>query len=56
MTITALVEFVQSLVTAILGWAGSYINFITSNPVVLVFVVTPLIFWAIGAIRRMLRL
>lgn len=51
-----LIEFVQALVTALLAWAQSFITFITSNPVILVFVITPLLFWAIGAIRRMLRL
>ena len=51
-----LIEFVQALVTALLGWAQSFVTFITSNPVILVFVITPLLFWAIGAIRRMLRL
>lgn len=56
MEISALISFVQSLVTALIGWAQSFVTFITSNPIILVFVITPLLFWAIGAIRRLLRL
>lgn len=56
MDISGLIAFVQSLVTALISWGGSFISFITSNPVILVFVVTPLLFWAIGMIKRLLRL
>lgn len=66
MTISALITFVTNLIgslgsgsdpgTGLLGWAQQFVDFITSNPVILVFVITPLLFWAIGAIRRMLRL
>lgn len=66
MTISALITFVTNLIgslgngtdpaTGLLGWAQQFVNFITGNPVILVFVITPLLFWAIGAIRRMLRL
>lgn len=66
MTISALITFVTTLIgnmgsgetpgSGLLGWAQQFVNFITANPVILVFVVTPLLFWAIGAIRRLLRL
>lgn len=66
MTIAQLIEFVQTLIgtptvgetagSGLLGWASQFVSFITSNPVILVFVITPLLFWAIGAIRRLIRL
>lgn len=66
MTIQQLITFVTTLIgtlpdgntagTGLLGWAGQFVNFITDNPVILVFVITPLLFWAIGMIKRLLRL
>lgn len=56
MDISGVISAVTSLVTALVTWAGSFIGFITSNPIILVFVITPLLFWGIGAIKRMLRL
>lgn len=41
--------------TGMIGWIGSYVGTITSNPLLLAFVLTPAIFWALGAIRRIMR-
>lgn len=43
-------------VGGMVGWIASYIGAITSNPLLLMFVLCPAIFWAIGAIRRIIRL
>ena len=66
MTIDALITFVTTLIgtlpsgntagTGLLGWASQIVAFITGNPVILVFVITPLLFWGVGMIKRLLRL
>lgn len=66
MTIANIINFVTSLLgspasgetpgTGLIGWAGQFIDFVTDNPVILVFVITPLLFWGIGAIKRLIRL
>lgn len=56
MEIAALITFVTTLVTGLIDWAQSFVTFVTSNPVILVFVITPLLFWGIGAIKRLIRL
>lgn len=66
MTLAQLITFVTTLIgsptsgstpgTGLIGWCETFINFITSNPIVLVFVITPILFWGLGAIKRMLRL
>lgn len=55
---TTLISNVGSLVTGMVTWITSYIGAITAsgNELLLLFVLCPAIFWAIGAIRRLIRL
>lgn len=47
---------VSSLVTAAIGWIGQFVTVITSNPLLLAFVVVSFVGLGVGLIRRIIRL
>lgn len=47
---------VTSLVTAAIGWIGQFVTVITSNPLLLAFVVVSFVGLGVGLIRRIIRL
>lgn len=47
---------IGSVVTAAITWMGSFVTFITSNPLILLFVVVAFVGLAIGLIRRLIAL
>lgn len=57
MELSGVVTSIGTLVTGMMSWIGSYVGAITTstNGLLLAFVLTPAIFWALGAIRRIMR-
>lgn len=55
-TIASIISDVTSLVTAASGWISTYVTAITSNPLILMFVVVAFVGLGVGLIRRMIRL
>lgn len=53
MTLQEVLTTVTSILTAALGWVSSTITMITANPLLLVFVVIPLIFLGVNMLRRL---
>lgn len=51
---SAIITDVTSLVTAAIGWAGTVATTITSTPLLLIFVLIPLVGLGIGIFRRLL--
>ena len=45
---------ISTIVTASIGWMGQFVNFIGANPIVLVFVVLPLVGFAVSILKRLL--
>ncbi|MEA4896589.1 MAG: hypothetical protein VB064_15200 [Oscillospiraceae bacterium] len=45
---------IGSIVTASIGWMGQYATFIGTYPIVLVFVVLPLVGFAVSILKRLL--
>lgn len=56
MTLSTILSDVSSVVTQALTWAGSVVTFIQSNPIVMIFVLVPLIGLGIGMVKRMISL
>lgn len=56
MTLAQILEAITSIFTSIVSWVGSVITMITSNPLILLFVVMGVALIAIGVVRRLLRL
>ena len=46
---------VTSFVTSAIGWIGSFVTCITSQPLLLMFVITGFVGIAVGLIRRLIR-
>jgi hypothetical protein len=52
--LTSILGNVGSIVTAIISWAGSVVNFITSNPIILLFAVSGLAGYAFVTVKNFL--
>lgn len=55
-TLATILADVSSVVTSALQWAGSVVSFIASNPIVMIFVLIPLVGLGIGMVKRMISL
>ena len=55
-TVSTILGYVTSIVTSAVSWMGSFATFVTGNPLVLVFVLIPLVGLGIGLFRRLLSL
>lgn len=55
LTIATLIENVGTVLTGLVGWMGSVINFITGQPLVLIFVLLTICITAFGAVSRMVK-
>lgn len=55
-TLATILADVSSVVTQALTWAGSVVTFIQDNPIVMIFVLVPLVGLGIGMVRRMISL
>lgn len=51
-----IITAVTSIVTASIGWVTSFVGAITSNPLILMFVVLAFVGLGVGLIRRLIRL
>lgn len=54
MTMETIITNVGSIITAAMTWASSAVNFITSNPLILMFVLISLVGIGVGLVRRFL--
>lgn len=54
MDTAAVISAIGAVVNGAIGWMGSFVNFIGNNPIVLVFVVLPLVGFAVGILKRLL--
>lgn len=54
MTMETIITNVGSIITAAMTWATSAVNFITSNPLILMFVLLSLVGIGVGLVRRFL--
>lgn len=55
-TLASILTDVGSVVTSALSWAGDVVDFIVANPIVMIFVIVPLVGLGIGMVRRMISL
>lgn len=55
-TIASIISDVGSIVTAAVGWIGSYAEVITANPLIEMFVIVSFVGLGVGLIRRLIRL
>lgn len=53
-TVATLVGNAGDIVTAALGWVGSTVSTVTSNPLILLFVILPLVGLGVGLFRRLI--
>lgn len=56
MTGSAILSFVGDVVTASVSWMGDIVTFVTSNPLVLLFVTISLVGLGVGLLSRVLGL
>jgi len=56
MTMEALMTAIGTIVTQAISWIGDYVTVITSNPLLLAFVVVSFVGLGVGLIKRMIRL
>lgn len=54
MTMEVLLENVGSIFTTAIGWVGTVATTITSNPILLVFAILPLIGLGVGLFKRLI--
>lgn len=55
-TLSTVLTNISSVVTAAIGWVGDFIEPITSNPVLFIFVVAvPLVGLGVGLLNRLIR-
>ena len=54
-TLASILTDITSVFTAAIGWAGTVGSTIVSTPLLLVFVVVPLVGLGVGLFRRLLR-
>ena len=55
MTVSTIVTDVTTLVTEAVKWVGSFIDAITSNPLILTFVIVSFVGLGVGLIKRLVR-
>lgn len=55
-TIAAILADATSIVTSAVGWIGQYVNAITGNPLIEMFVIVSFVGLGVGLIRRLIRL
>ncbi len=51
-----IISAVTSLVTASVGWVNSFVDVITDQPLLLLFVITGFVGLGVGLIKRLIRL
>lgn len=54
-TIATIVGNVTTLVTEAIKWVGSFVGAITSNPLILMFVIVAFVGLGVGLIKRLVR-
>ena len=54
--IATILSNVSALVTESIKWVGSFVGAITSNPLILMFVIVAFVGLGVGLIRRLVRL
>ena len=54
MTTAEVLAAISLVVNSSISWMSSYISFIAANPIVLVFVVLPLVGFAVSILKRLL--
>lgn len=54
-TISTVLTEVGNVVSSGIEWIGDYLTVITSNPVLLLFVIVPFVGLGIGLLRRLMR-
>ena len=54
--ISTILSNVTAFVTEAIKWVGSFVGAITSNPLILVFVIVAFVGLGVGLIRRLIRL
>lgn len=55
MTVSTIVTNVTTLVTEAVKWVGSFIEVITSNPLLLTFVIVSFVGLGVGLIKRLVK-
>lgn len=55
-TMTSILASVTEFITAAMGWMGDVAEFVVSNPLVLMFIIIPVVGLGIGLFRRILSL
>lgn len=55
-TLAAIISDIGSLVTGSVSWIGSFVGAITSNPLILMFVIVGFVGLGVGLIKRLIRL
>lgn len=55
MTVSTIVTNVTTLVTEAVKWVGSFIDVITSNPLILTFVIVSFVGLGVGLIKRLVK-
>lgn len=55
-TISTILGNVTTLVTEAIKWVGSYVGAITSNPLLLMFVIVAFVGLGVGLIKRLVRI
>lgn len=56
MFLGSIITQVGTVVTAAIGWMGDYLEVITDEPLLMLFVCLPVVGFGIGLVRRMIRL
>lgn len=51
-----LITEITSVVTAAVGWIGSFVTVITSNPILLIGIVVSFVGLGVGLIKRLMRI
>ena len=55
MTVSTIVTNVTTLVTEAVKWVGSFVSAITSNPLILTFVIVAFVGLGVGLIKRLVK-
>lgn len=55
-TMAAIIADITSVVTAAISWVGSFVTTITSNPLILLFVIVAFVGLGVGLLSRLIRL
>ena len=55
-TLATLITDIGSMVTGAVSWIGSYVGAVTSNPLILAFVIVAFVGMGVGLINRLINL